>query len=390
MVLTHPFNCPVQIVEGHRFDEALATLIGGRTWSLVTSEGWLGRGAVQVLSERCGTPVSVISDVEANPKLSDVIGLTASFDGSEMIVALGGGSVIDAAKGMAAFDAVDRNVDVLMSHLRDGEALPPGMSPVPIIAVPTTAGTGSEVTRWGTIWGDDAVKHSVTDAKLYPSHAVLDPALCATMPADLTLATGLDALSHAMESIWNRRHTAMTDTLAETAIRMIASALPATIERLDDPALRRDLQIASVLAGLAMGTTQTALAHSISYPFTARFGMPHGIACSFTLAEVARYNGVTEAERLAPIARGMGCSIEALPEVLEVFFDQLGLGGFVSRYVEPRVTDDFGESLITRSRAANNVRDVDGAEARNIARRALDRICELRSMPTDDAVRLVG
>ena len=389
MVLTHPFNCPTQVVEGHRFDEAVAKLIGGRTWSLVSSEGWLGRGAVQELLGSCGKPVSVISDVEANPKLSDVIGLTASLDGGEMIVALGGGSVIDAAKGMAAFDAIDRNVDVLMSHLRDGEALPPEMSPVPIIAVPTTAGTGSEVTRWGTIWGDDAVKHSVTDAKLYPSHAVLDPALCVTMPAGLTLSTGLDALSHAMESIWNRRHTAVTDTLAETAIRMIASLLPATIERLEDPVLRRDLQIASVLAGLAMGTTQTALAHSISYPFTARFGMPHGIACSFTLAEVARYNGVTEADRLAPIARGMDCSIEALPEVLEAFFDQLGLGSFVSQYVEPSVADAFGENLITRARAANNVRDVDGAEARNIARRALDRICKPRSMPTDDAVRSV-
>lgn len=390
MVLSHPFTCPVEVVEGHRFDEALSSLIDGRAWSLVTSGGWAGRGAIRVLAASCGIPISVISDIEANPKLSDVTRLAPLLDGSEVVVALGGGSVIDAAKGMSAFYAVDCDVHVLKAHLRDGKALPSDMNPLPIIAVPTTAGTGSEITRWGTIWGDDAVKHSVADAKLYPSHAVLDPALCVTMPKGLTLATGLDALSHAMESVWNWRHTAVTDTFAETAIRMIVSALPATLERLDDLALRRDLQTASVLAGLAMGTTQTALAHSISYPFTARFGMPHGIACSFTLAEVARYNGETEACRLAPIARGMDCGTESLPETLEAFFDRLGLGALVSRYVEPSVTDAFGENLITRARAANNVRAVDGLEARKIARRALDRICTTRPMVSEVTVGLAN
>ena len=375
MVLTHPFHCPVHIVEGHAYDEALESLVAARPWALVTSSGWVTRGAADMLTARCGDPLAIIADVKANPELSDVIRLAPSLESAGVIVALGGGSVIDASKGMVAFNAVGGDADILMAHLREGTALPNSMKPVPIIAVPTTSGTGSEVTRWGTIWGDDAVKHSVTDAKLYPSHAILDPALCRSMPRELTLATGLDAVSHAMEAVWNKRHTSATDCLAESAIRIVRETLQGAMDLPDDIARRERMQTASMLAGLAMGTTQTALAHSISYPFTALFGMPHGIACSFTLAEVARFNGATAPERLSPIASGMGCPIEELPACLDAWFDDLGVGEQVARYVAPMVTDELGDNLITRARAANNIRDVDGARARQLARAALDRLC---------------
>jgi alcohol dehydrogenase len=217
--------------------------------------------------------------------------------------------------------------------------------------------------------------------KLYPSHAILDPGLCATMPEELTISTGLDALSHAMEAIWNRRHTEMTDTLSEAAIRMVTSALPGVIAQPDDIKYRRRMQTASVIAGLAMGTTQTAVAHSISYPFTARFDMPHGLACSFTLAEVIRFNGETSPERLQPIAQAMDCAVGELADCLEAWFDDLGLGRLISRYVEPSVTDSFGQNLITRARAANNIREIDGEDARSLARRALDRMCTSTTTP---------
>ena len=133
--------------------------------------------------------------------------------------------------------------------------------------------------------------------------------------------------------------------------------------------------IAALLAGYAMGTTQTALAHSISYPFTAHFDMPHGFACSFTLPEVARYNAVDHPERLAPIAAGLSCPISEIPGVLEAWFDALELGPYIARYVSPDVTDQFGDNLITRTRAANNLRDVDGETARSLARHSLERFC---------------
>ena len=374
MVLTHPFHCPVHVVEGHAYDEALETLLATRPWALVTSPSWITRGVVEELKSRCGEPVAVASDVMPNPRLSNVIKLAGALENASVVVALGGGSVIDATKGMVALNSVKGDLNILLSHLREGLALPKNITPIPIIAVPTTSGTGSEVTRWGTIWGDDAVKHSVTDPKLYPSHAVMDPELCRSMPRELTLSTGLDALSHAMEAVWNRRHSSVTDCMAEAAIRIIFENLLKVMDKPIDVAIRARLQTASMISGLAMATTQTALAHSISYPFTALFNMPHGIACSFTLAEVARFNATVAPKRLNPIARGIGCSVEELPDRLESWFDDLGVGVQVARYVEPAVTDELGDNLITRARAANNIRDVDGSLARQLARTALDRL----------------
>ena len=240
--------------------------------------------------------------------------------------------------------------------------------------MPTTSGSGSEVTRWGTIWGDDGIKYSVNDPRLYPAYAILDPELTVSMSRELTLFTALDALSHAMESVWNRHHTPITDTLAEDVIKIIDGALLPALENGQDIESRILLQKAAVLAGLAIGVTQSALAHSISYPFTSRCGVPHGLACSFTLAQVARYNLEEGSARLIPIANGLDCKLEKIPETIEEWFRTLGVGSSLSRYIDSSVVDQFGNHLITRSRAANNIRSVDGLAARQIAQDALDRI----------------
>ena len=187
--------------------------------------------------------------------------------------------------------------------------------PIPIIAIPTTSGTGSEVIRRGTIWGDSGIKYSVSDSHLYPSHAVLDPNLCLTMSRELTLATGLDALSHAMEAVWNRHHSTVSDALASQAISMIHQRLGQVLHAPSDLEARRDMQAAATIAGLAMGTTQTALAHAISYQFTSQYGMPHGLACSFTLPEIACFNGELNADRLGPIAVGFAVGVDKTPTI---------------------------------------------------------------------------
>ncbi len=375
MVLSHPFRCPTNVVSGHPFDEAVKEYLGDRRWALVTSEGWRRRGAVDRLIALCGEPVQIVSDVEANPTINNLLRQAYGLKEFDTMVALGGGSVLDTAKGLVALHGLHPHTEPLLAHLREGAALPVDMSAAAIIAIPTTAGTGSEVTPWGTIWGEEGIKFSVNDKKLRPSHAILDPELCVTMSAELTLATGLDALSHAMEAIWNRRHMPVVDAIASGAIRILRCKLEAAIDNPADVALREAIQTASVNAGLAMGTTQTALAHSISYPFTARFGVPHGIACSFTLPEVARFNLAEDPARLLPIAEGLGCTTDAIPEELETWFDQMAVGEELDRYVTPQVTDQFGDSLITRARAANNIREIDGTGAKAIARAALERFC---------------
>lgn len=342
---------------------------------LLTSEGWRGRGAVDALLQNDNPPREIVDSIGPNPKLSDLLALSRVLPRVDVLVALGGGSVIDSAKALAALQGLDRDEEAFTNHLRTGADLGPSIAPPTIVAVPTTSGSGSEVTRWGTVWGDDGIKFSVNHPALWPSHAILDPTLACTMPRSLTVATALDAISHAMEAIWNRRHAPLSDQLAQSAITILFSCLPRLLEDLNDRSLRQQVQTASVLAGLAMGTTQTALAHSMSYPFTSRFGMPHGIACSFTLAEVARFNLAEDAERLTPIAMGLNCSVSEIPSTLETWMDSLGLAQEVSKYVDQSVLALLDDNLITRARAANNIRMADGLEAKELIRAALSRFC---------------
>ena len=376
--MTPAFHCPSRIISGRPYQEAVRDVLGGRPWALVTSPGWRSRNAVASLDECCGPPQAVVAEAPVNPKVSDILELAERLPDVPVVVGLGGGSAMDTAKGLVAVRALKGDAEALMGHLREGRDLPDDFAPAALVAVPTTSGTGSDITRWATIWGDEGVKYSLSHPALYPSHSILDPELCRSMPAEVTLASGLDALSHAMESVWNRHHNPVSDHLAEVAIGLLFEHLGAVLKAPDDIALRRKVQTASLFAALAMGTTQTALAHSISYPFTALFGMPHGFACSFTLAEVARHNMAADADRLTPIARALGCALEELPQTIEDWLRALGLGTHLERYVSPAATDELGDSLITRARAANNLRETDGTVARAIARRSLEVLCGVR------------
>lgn len=374
MVLKSPFWCPTKIFSDAEFSITAAEILAGRRYTIVTSQGWIKRETLAKLMHQAGIAEQIIGDVDPNPRESSLASIAERLGNAEVVVALGGGSVIDAAKGAIALKALEGRWESLSSHLRRGEPLAMGTAPLPLLAIPTTSGTGSEVTPWGTIWGDDAVKFSVNDNRLFPIAAILDPRLCVTMPSEVTLASGLDALSHAMEAVWNRRHTPATDALAASAISLLRVALGPVLRNGRAVELRRDVQTASLLAGLAMSTTQTALAHSISYPFTSRLGMPHGLACSFSLAEVSRFNLQQEPLRLAPIAVGLGCRTAEIPDALYGWFDELGVGLAVGRYASAAAINHFGDNLITRARAANNVREVDGPTAKEIAKKALERL----------------
>lgn len=375
MVLTHPFYCPVRCVEGHRYFEATAALLAGRPYALVTSQGWIRRGAVQRLIEACGAPVATADNITANPTISQVRDVAKTLKDCDLIVALGGGSVIDAAKGVTVINALPDGFDGLMSHLQEGTPLPSSPETFSeILAIPTTSGTGAEVTRWGTLWGDDGKKYSVIGQNLYPSHAILDPELTVSMPTDVTLATGLDALSHAMEAVWNKRHTDLSNMMALQAIRLIVETLPIVLREPENLIARRRMQTASLLAGQAMGTTQTAIAHSMSYPFTARYDLPHGIACSFTLAEVIRFNALENTAQMQPIADGFGCSLEDLADRVEEFMKSVGIAESLGQFMDKNAAEAFGDDLITPARAANNMRSIDGPSAKALAATSLSRL----------------
>lgn len=283
------YQNPVRILFGEGSFDEVPELIAGRSYALMTYPDSFIKVIGERLSERAGAPLAVVDDVAPNPDFRLLADQVGRFRGAasqpEVIVALGGGSVIDSAKVLAAARGDFSLVRQILETKSDGGH--PGA--IPIIAVPTTAGTGSEVTCWGTVWdGEGGRKHSLALPGLYPEVAVIDPALMLTKPRELTISTGLDALSHTLESLWNRNANPVSMTFAVSAAREILEVLPRLADDLGNLDLRTRMARATLFAGLAFSNTKTAIAHSLSYPITLNHGVPHGIACSFSLPMVLR------------------------------------------------------------------------------------------------------
>lgn len=283
------YRNPVDVRFGQGSFAVLAELLAGRSYALVTYGEPYFRSLAEELQKSAGIPLLTIDDIAPNPDIARLREQTARFTAlakqPEAIVALGGGSVIDSAK---VFAAARGDFAAMENYLRK-QADAATLSPWPLIAVPTTAGTGSEVTCWGTVWDNAAgVKHSLAHPGLYPEYAVVDPALMVGKSQELTVQTGLDALSHALESLWNCNANPVSMAHAVAAARGVLSTLPALIGDLRNLHLRERMARAATLAGFAFSNTKTAIAHSLSYPITLRHGVPHGIACSFSLPMIIR------------------------------------------------------------------------------------------------------
>lgn len=230
--------------------------------------------------------VHVVEDVQPNP---DVAQLRHTYErfwreaaDCQTVIAVGGGSAIDTAKALIV-GTESGSFDELLALLSSGKPFVPARAKS-LIAAPTTAGTGSEVTPWATIWdAGNQKKYSLHLDCTWPKVAIVDPELMITVPAGVTVSTGLDALSHALEAIWNVNANPVSDTFAISAIEDILDCLPQLRRDLGNKELRSRMALAALKAGMAFSNTKTALAHSISYEMTLRYGLPHGIACSFTL-----------------------------------------------------------------------------------------------------------
>lgn len=282
------YHNPVRILFGAGSFAELEKLIGNRPYGLVTyPDAFFGELSAQV-QQKAGAPVVLINDVEANPDyrlLADQISRIAQAEEPEVWVSLGGGSVIDSVKVFAAANGDFANIKNFLETSTGADRL----SATPIIAVPTTAGTGSEVTSWATVWDEvSGNKYSLNRQNLYPEVAVIDPELMCSKPLELTVSTGLDALSHALESLWNVNANPVSATHAVAAAREVMDVLPKLANDLRNIELRSRMARASLCAGLAFSNTKTAIAHSLSYPITLKYNVQHGIACSFSLPIVIK------------------------------------------------------------------------------------------------------
>lgn len=318
------YQNPVRLLFGTGSFESLGEVIKGRPYALVT----YGEAPFPALRQRlealAGPAVAAIDDVAPNPDFALLEGQAESLRSgeskAEILVALGGGSVIDSAK---VFAAAGGDFGPVRRFLESGEGRE-NLSFLPLISVPTTAGTGSEVTSWATVWHEaSGRKYSLSHQKLYPECAVIDPELMLNKPWGLTLATGLDALSHALESLWNRNTNPVSAEYAVSACGLILQTLPRLRDDLTNISLREDMAKAALFAGLAFSNTKTAICHSISYPITLRHGVPHGIACSFTLpmvlASMEGCGGLCENS----LRRVFGCAPREASQKLSRFFKNL-------------------------------------------------------------------
>ena len=236
-----------------------------------------------------------IRTIAPNPNPIDIIQSLLQIGNRQIdtIVAIGGGSVIDLAKAISAFHITGTSVSFLIDEIKDSirNKKYQGGEFIDIIAVPSTAGTGSEVTQWATIWDENKTcKFSIDDPGLKPKLAIIVPELTISMSAELTLSTGLDAMCQSIEAYWSKHTTPVVQEIAHRAIEIIIQNLRKAVDYPDNLRVRENLCRASVLAGLAFSQTKTTACHSISYPLTMFYGVPHGIAAAITLDTVGQIN----------------------------------------------------------------------------------------------------
>ncbi|MBC7189538.1 iron-containing alcohol dehydrogenase, partial [Candidatus Aerophobetes bacterium] len=238
-------------------------------------------GFLQIVKEELeknGIEPVFFEEVEPNPSMDTVSKGAHLFKEKkcEFIVTMGGGSPLDAAK---AIGILATNPAPLSSYVGKGKVKTP---PPPLIAIPTTSGTGSEVTPYAVITDTrDDVKNQkkvISDHHIFPKEAILDPELTLPMPEELTCDTAVDVLSHAVESYISKRAFPLTENICLQAIALIGENLPRVLENPGDIEARENLMYSATLAGIAIAQTGATILHSMGYPLTSSFGISHGKA----------------------------------------------------------------------------------------------------------------
>ena len=284
-----PYSNPVTVIEGAGVFKKIVDEFLDSDVTIITSIGTRKRFLDTFLNENGLNPHCIIDECIENPTFSSCRKMYAKLDHekTDKIIAIGGGSVLDAAKVVSLYDnsGLFEPIEIALKHGSDFLEF----NFTPLIAVPTTAGTGSEVTSWGTVWDDIALKkYSMANPLLYPLRAYCDAELTLSLSWSTTLATALDALSHAMESIWNLNASYQTKQFALKAIELVLENLEPLSRDLGNITLRSAIMSAAINAGLGFSNTKTSVAHAISYYLTLRKKIPHGRACSFSLPHILK------------------------------------------------------------------------------------------------------
>ena len=318
------YTQPVRIRFGagsfSRLNETLAEL--GLQRCVLVCDPFL-RPTVTAMTQKTSAICAIFSDVEPNPQLSGVQAVAELLrkHAADGVIGVGGGSTMDTAKFAAA---IARDGGDAIAYFRGTRPFP--KEHIPVITVPTTAGTGSEVTQVSVI-SHGAEKKTVNNPAFMPLAAIVDPELTYSVPPRTTMNTGLDALAHALEGYWSRNHQPISDLMAVEAVRLVLENLEGAYR--DDPTAREQMSLAALLGGLSFALPKTAGCHACSYPLSEDCGLPHGEACAFTLDSFVQINAD---ERLETLCRKVGLrGTEELSERIAAFKK---LGGLRTRLSE--------------------------------------------------------
>lgn len=267
----------------------VAREFGSRALIVTGADLARSKWAQDILAE-AGFAISFFS-VPGEPGLSLVQegACLARISGAQVVVSIGGGSVIDAGKAIAALATNTGEVTEYLEVI--GAARPLSNAPVPFIALPTTAGTGAEVTRNAVLASPEhQLKVSLRSAKMLPRVAIVDPELTCDLPPKLTASTGMDALTQLIEPFLSSRANALTDGFCRTGIALAARALPAAFENGRDQQARTDMSLASLLGGLALANAGLGAVHGFAAPIGGMFPAPHGAVCAALLPHALKVN----------------------------------------------------------------------------------------------------
>ncbi len=341
---------------------------------LLTSPGHTRRGLTEritgMLPDR---KIRVVDSTTPNPQIEDIRKLLIQLEPwkPDAIVAAGGGSVIDTAKAIAFALGLKGNEKNLKEILKTPTSL--HHDPItPVVAIPTTSGTGSEVTPFATLWDlEEKRKYSIDSPRLFPAAALVDPELTYSLPLAETAATALDAFAQAFDSLANRRRTPISELFARASFSGLLAILPEIEQGLRSPGIRELLSRFSLLSGLAISQSRTSLSHAISYPLTAHHRIPHGAASAFVVPQLADCLGnssnrvnATLLPSIPQDVRKALCTLvnQASPEFAAL--DTGGLGSLVPEMNQPGRADNFPEELSTPdlesiiARALNDISSV--------------------------------
>ena len=357
------YNNPVKTIETYDWKRILEKSIEEQKIQnpiLVTSMGNVNRNNLFSIIDKGG----IFTDIQNNPTFTScekAINFIKKVK-CDGIIAVGGGSVMDTAKVMMA--AIGTEIYTLRELLTFDEKFP---HRIPAIFIPTTHGTASEVTMWGAIWNmEEKQKYSLSHPSLYPDIAILDAKLTLSMDIQLSVTTVLDALSHSFETIWNKNANPKSLNYACESIKLILEEVPKLKKDPTDLGVRKKLLRASNLAGLAFSNTKTAAAHSISYPLTFSFNIPHGIACSMPIVPLLRLNRESIKVELNKLLSLLNISYEELERqivdipknVVEFSLSKWG--------VKSENIDSIVERSFTKSRISNNVVELNKEDVREL------------------------